>query len=53
MVALVLTTGSSATTIEGLVRVRVAVFEPFFHCKVSTSWYVCIPQEAVMFFPDA
>ena len=53
MVALVLTTGSTAETIEGSVRVRVAEFEPFFHCKVSSSGYVCTPPGAVMFFPDA
>ena len=40
MVALVLTIGLTAETIEGLVRVSVAEFEPFFHCKVSISGYV-------------
>ena len=52
MVALVLITGLSDPTIEGSVRVRVAEFEPFFHCKVSISGYVCTPPGAVMFSPD-
>ena len=40
MVALVLTMVGGCATIEGLVRVRVAEFEPFFHCKVNISGYV-------------
>ena len=40
MVALVLTIVGGLATIEGLVRVRVAEFVPFFHCKVSISGYV-------------
>ena len=54
MVALVLTTGSTAETIEGSVRVRVAEFEPFFHCKVSSSGYVCTPPggSCDSYFPD-
>ena len=50
MVALVLTIGLTAETIEGLVRVRVAEFEPFFHCKVSISGYVCTPPGAVLIY---
>jgi hypothetical protein len=53
MVALVLTIVGGLATIEGLVRVRVAEFVPFFHCKVSISGYVCIPPGEVRFFPDA
>ena len=53
MVALVLTTGLSVETIEGLVRVRVTEFEPFFHCKLSIFGYVCTPPGRVMFPPDA
>ena len=41
MVALVFTTGFTAETILGSVRVKVTEFEPFFHCKVSISGYVC------------
>jgi hypothetical protein len=53
MVALVLTIVGGLATIEGLVRVRVAEFVPFFHCKVSISGYVCSPHGEVRFFPDA
>ena len=53
MVALVLVTGDFAVMIDGLVRVKVAEFEPFFHCKVSIFGYVCTPPGAVMFPPDA
>ena len=53
MVAFVLITGLAAVMIEGLVRVRVAEFVPFFHCKVSIFGYVCTPPGAVMFPPDA
>jgi hypothetical protein len=49
MVALVSTTGVTATTILGLVRAKVAEFEPFFHCKVS---WVCM-YSSRMFPPDA
>ena len=45
MVALVLTVVGGLATICGSVRVRVAEFEPFFHCKVNISGYVCAPQE--------
>ena len=53
MVALVLTIVGGLATIEGLVRVRVAEFVPFFHCKVSISGYVWNPPGEVRFLPDA
>jgi len=49
MVALVLTIVDWLATIEGLVRVRVAEFVPFFHCKVSISGYVWNPPGEVRF----
>ena len=45
MVALVLTMVGGCAMIEGSVRVRVAEFEPFFHCKVNISGYVCTLKE--------
>ena len=42
MVALVLTVVGGCAMIEGFVRVKVAEFEPFFHCKVNISGYVLV-----------
>ena len=53
MLAFVLTIVGGCAMISGLVRVRVAEFEPFFHCKVSISGYVCSPEGEVKFFPEA
>ena len=52
MDALVLTMVGGCAMSVGLVRVRVAEFEPFFHCKVNISGYVCNPEGEVKFFPD-
>ncbi len=53
MVALVFTIVGGLAMTVGLVRVRVAEFVPFFHCKVSTSGYVWNPPGEVRFLPDA